>query len=77
MIDELAKVACRASGAFWPEITRREEAHYREIAAAVLRRLREPTPGMLETAYAQFGMEVPDLELFWKTMIDAALGEKA
>lgn len=87
MIDELAKAICCPSGCKSQPKCNMETCGglYRECALAVLRRLREPTPEMVDAGTAslsgypaQFPDEdyTDDARKMYRAMIDAAIGEK-
>jgi len=84
MIDELAKAIADEGKAEWDDLPEDSRTILRRSAAAVLRRLREPTEAMLAagTAAITGGPEpdpdyAADAEAMFAAMIDAALGEKA
>jgi hypothetical protein len=85
MIDELAKAMAKAGLYDWDSFGDNAREMFRRDVRAVLRRLREPTPGMKEACLRE--MTNPTIEdpkvaawhavLGYTAMIDAALGEKA
>jgi hypothetical protein len=75
MIDELAKAICAEQHGDWDECGERFRAYYRAQVIAVLRRLREPTPEMIEATAPIVVSGVFSVREVYTAMIDAAIGE--
>lgn len=76
MIDELAKALCEDAGWKWCRHPVLDE-RYRRRVRTVLRRLREPTPEMIDAAARLgFGPRPESISEIFTAMIDAALGER-
>jgi len=71
MIDELAKAMAKAEGWKWELAPDHIPEGYLTLARAVLTRLREPTPGMVEAGLAAY----TNIHDIWRAMIDAAMEE--
>jgi len=73
MIDELARIISHIDdGVEFDDATEHAQGVYRDIALAVLRRLREPTPEMFTKGQAVIFRHVNCEDVF-RAMIDAAM----
>ncbi len=79
MIDELAKAIANSDGAPWKHLGDTARENYRDQARAVLTRLMEPTPGMIDagcdTLYMDCNIEVGSLTAAYQAMLRAAMEE--